>query len=317
MQISDLASALLFAAFAGGCSFSAHPVSGTQKCSNDNPPQCPDGYACVAGLCYDNNHLPVDDAGAAGPDAATSADTAACNPAAIVCGAGSGKRCGKLTNLCSGPLDCGACIAGETCGIGHVCSVACGQIGQPCCTGSTCTEVGAVCSNGTCVACGGANQLCCTVGDACPGLGTTCAATAATASGTACLLTCAITLGACISGTDQDCATQCGPGKIGSKTCSCALNAWKCPACTFPAGADYSCYKLPALPAVPPLCDATTPPTAGASCTATACSPCGSATEKAYVDLAGVTRSGYCVCTSNRWNCTLTKEWPCPGNPGC
>ncbi|HEX7598652.1 MAG TPA: hypothetical protein VF518_10595, partial [Polyangia bacterium] len=313
MRIAALALTLL-TALAGACAFKAHPISGQQSCSDDDPPQCPDGYACVAGLCYVNNDLrPTEDAGNDSGDSGTESD-AACKPVTIVCGQGSGKRCGKVSNQCSGTVECGACIAGESCGTNHLCSVLCGQAGQPCCTGSTCTAVNTVCSNGICAACGGANQYCCTTGDACSALGSMCSETTSTTSGTACLLACAATTGACVTGTDLDCYVQCGPGKIGSKTCTCASDAWKCPACAFPTGADYSCYKLPTTV---PLCDATTTPTAGASCTAANCSPCGSAAGKGYIDATGVSRSGYCICTSNRWNCALTREWPCPGNTGC
>lgn len=323
MRTLFIAAAILSSALAANCTFSAHPTSGQQACSNDNPPQCPDGYSCVDGKCWDNGHLPVA-ADAASADSGTLADSAdssalldsaTCTPASIVCGSGSGKRCLKVPEPCTGTtIECGACIAGEACGAGHVCSVACGQSGQPCCTGSTCTETGTVCSNGTCTACGGANQLCCTTGDACAALGTFCSDTTSTTTGTACLLTCATTAGACVSGTDLDCYTFCGPGKIGSKTCTCTSNAWKCPACSFPAGADYSCYKL-STPV--PACDPVTLPTAGASCTATACSTCGDSLGKGFIDISGVVRAGYCVCISNRWNCALTKEWPCPGNQGC
>ena len=317
MRASAVTSLLLLAALTeGACSFSARPASGEQSCSNDNPPQCPDGYACVAGLCYENGHLPATgDVENASMDSGAEADAALCKPSVIVCGTGSGKRCGKVSDPCAGTTECGACIAGESCGAGHVCSVACGQAGQPCCTGSTCTAANTVCTNGTCAACGGANQLCCS-GNACSALGATCADTTSTDVGTACLLACATTTGACVSGTDLDCATLCGPGKIGSKTCTCASDAWKCPACNFPAGADYACYKLPPN-AVPPLCDANTPPTAGDSCTLSACSACGSANGKGFIEVGGAARAGFCVCMNNRWTCALTKDWPCPGNPGC
>jgi hypothetical protein len=312
MRTSALATAILCSAFAANCTFSAHPISGTQACSNDNPPKCPDGYSCVDSKCYDNGHLPVT-SDAAGADSSTQPD--ACTPTVITCNAGPGKRCGKVPDPCTGTtVDCGTCIAGEACGTGHTCSVYCGQVGKPCCVGSTCTEAGAVCSNGSCTACGGANQLCCTTGNACTALDTLCSETSSTTVGTACLLTCAATTGVCASGTDLDCYTLCGPGKIGSKTCTCTANAWKCPACTFPSGADYSCYKLPVPP---PACDAATLPTAGANCTATACSACGAAVGKGFIDAAGVERAGFCVCTSSHWNCALTREWPCPGNTGC
>jgi len=158
MRISTLAITLLLTTLAGGCAFSAHPASGEQACSNDDPPQCPDGYACVAGLCYDNNHLPTTgDAGDDGADSSVDPDTAKCKPAIVVCGTGSGKRCGKVSDQCGSSVECGACIAGESCGTLHACSVSCGQAGQPCCTGSTCSAADTVCSNGTCTACGGAN----------------------------------------------------------------------------------------------------------------------------------------------------------------
>jgi hypothetical protein len=311
MRTFALTATILCSALAANCRFSAHPISGTQTCSNDNPPQCPDGYSCVNGTCWDNGHLPVAP-DAASADSGTQADGAACAP--VACGAGSGKRCGKVPDPCAGTFECGGCIAGESCGTGHTCSVYCGQAGKPCCVGSSCTEVGTVCSNGSCTACGGANQLCCVTGDACSALGATCSDTTSTTTGTACLLACATTTGACVSGTDLDCYNLCGPGKIGNKTCTCTANAWKCPACAFPAGADYSCYKL----SIPLLaCEATTLPTAGASCTAAACSACGAALGKGFIDVTGVERAGFCVCTNNRWNCSLTKEWPCPGSPGC
>ena len=299
MRTSALAFTLLLIILAGGCAFSAHPISGEQACSNDNPPQCPDGYACVADYCRSGNDL---------------AD-AACKVVPNFCGQGPGKRCGKVIDKCSSTVECGVCITGESCNAGHVCEVLCGQAGQPCCTGSTCTATDTVCSNGTCAACGGANQLCCT-SNACSAPGSMCSETTSTASGMACLLACAATTGACSSGTDLDCYSQCGPGKIGSKPCTCTSDAWKCPACSFPTGADYACYKLPTATTIP-LCSPTTPPTAGASCLAAACSACGSNTGRGYIDVTGVARSGYCVCASNKWNCALTREWPCPGNTGC
>jgi len=303
-----LASSLVLATLTASCAFRDHPTSGQQTCSNDQPPQCPDGYTCVTGLCYESTHL------AAFADAGDSnSNSVPCSPAAIVCGTGSGKRCGKVADHCNGTVECGACIVGETCGLGRICSVACGQAGQPCCTGSTCTAADAVCSNGTCVPCGGAQQVCCE-GSACSALGTTCGQTAATDTGSACLLACATITGTCASGTDVDCTTLCGPGKIGTRTCTCASDSWKCPGCTFPTGADYGCYKLPSTVSA---CSTNAPPTLGETCSVPSCLACGSATGKGFTDLTGTARAGYCVCTNGRWNCAVTKEWPCPGLPGC
>lgn len=316
MRSISLAAVLLLAAAAGNCKFSAHPKSGEQTCSNDNPPQCPDGYTCVTGICYDNSDLPATGGtGGGSNDSGAEGDVATCTPATIVCGTGPGKRCGEVSDPCTGNVNkCGACILGESCGATtHVCSIACGQASQPCCVGSRCTATDTACSNGQCVACGGVNQPCCT-GDVCSAPNTTCADTTSNDTGKACLLACGIATAGCTSGQDQDCTLQCGPGKIGSTTCTCTANAWKCPACTFPAGTVYACY---ALPKPVPACEAAGLPTAGTTCALADCAPCGNATSKGFIDAGGTTRAGYCVCTKNQWNCALTKEWPCPGNPGC
>ena len=124
--------------------------------------------------------------------------------------------------------------------------------------------------------------------------------------------------GACVSGTDAMCSNTCGPSKTGYKNCTCNTDVWGCDACTFPMGADYSCYKLPAtVPACP--ADATDPAGTnlvqnGSACTAAACMPCGSGTLSAYRDSSNTAKVGYCVCvagaSSSKWSCASTKEWP-------
>lgn len=277
MRSHALAAILLFAATTSSCTFSAHPKSGAQSCSNDNPPQCPDGYTCVASFCYDSLNLPATG------------------------GTGGGSQ------------DSGAKADATTDTQPDVYAAPCGQADQSCCTGSLCTATNAVCSNGQCKACGDANQPCC-AGDVCSGLGTTCADTSSSETGKACLLTCVTTTLACTQGTDQDCTTLCGPSRIGSRTCTCTSAAWTCVTCIFPADADYACY---ALPATIPSCQAATLPTLGEACALADCVPCGAASSKAFIDLSGTTREGFCVCTNSRWNCAPAKEWPCPGNPGC
>lgn len=309
--------ALVLTALAGGCAFRALPANGAQACSSDDPPQCPDGYACVAGMCYDNNHLPtVGDAG--NDDAGAAADTGTCKPATIVCGSGSGKHCGKVPDQCGSTVECGTCIAGESCGTLHTCSVACGQAGQPCCTGDKCAASDTICSGGNCTACGGVAQPCC-ANETCTAPAS-CADNPTAGAAKLCLLTCPATTGSCTVGTDQDCTSACGPGngpgKLGNRTCTCTASAWKCLTCSFPSATDYTCYKLPVPPATVPACD-TTPPTIGTSCTAAPCAPCGSATGKGFLDLTNTAHAGYCVCTSSRWNCAVAKDWPCPGNTGC
>ncbi len=302
--------AALLCGWFASCSFSAHPPSGAQACSTDDPPQCPDGYVCASGFCYLASQMAAT-GGSGGTSDASTGD--ACTPAVIVCGSGSGKRCGKVSDMCTGSIECGACIADETCSVGHVCSVACGLVGQACCTGSKCTAAESICDNGNCVACGGQSQICC-ANDACAAAGSTCAESSVAGAAKTCLLGCPASLTTCLSGTDADCAGQCGPGRIGVHTCTCSANAWKCGSCTFPAATDFKCYKLPASI---PVCDTTTVPTVGAACTMASCSPCGSTTGKGFIDALGVTRAGYCVCDSGRWVCSVTTDWPCPGNTGC
>ena len=315
------------------CTFSAHPLNGSQECSNDDPPRCPDGYGCVSGLCWKSGQLPAtggssDSGGSSGSggsggspsDAAgRGGDGGPCTPLAIECGKGAGKRCGKVPDQCGGTVECLICISGENCQTAtHVCAPpppACGQAGQPCCTGDKCTASDTICSGGNCTTCGGVGQPCC-ANDTCT-VGTTCSDNATAGGDKQCLPTCTTITGSCTVGTDQDCSSMCGPGsgsaKIGNKTCTCASATWKCLTCGFPASADYSCYRLPAAV---PACEAT-PPTIGASCTATTCAPCGASTGKSFIDATGTSHAGYCVCAAGRWNCAVVKEWPCPGNPGC
>lgn len=329
MRLAGLAT--LLAALGAGCTFSAHPADGTQLCSSDPSAPCPDGYSCAAdGHCYHAGNLPTvggaagTSAGGGGGNGGSSgtggrvADAGragdACTPATIDCGKGAGKRCGKVPDQCGGTVDCAACAAaGEVCQASHVCAPPCGQAaGQACCaTGTKCSAAGTTCVGTTCVACGAPGQPCC-ANDTCTTVGASCADSSSGNGDKVCLLACVTSTGTCISGTDQDCSALCGPDRIGSETCTCASNAWKCLACTFPAG-DYSCYKLPATV---PACDATT--TAGASCALPSCTgTCGSATGRGFLDATGTARSGYCVCLNSRWTCAVTKQWPCPGNSGC
>lgn len=316
------------------CTFSAHPPSGVQACAS-SPPLCLDGYTCVAGRCYLADQLPggtgggnggggygVDGGGGGGGSNATGMDGGGgaggtCTAPPVDCGKGAGKRCGRVADACGIETECGICSAsGETCQSGHVCAVSCGDTGAPCCTGSKCNASDAVCSNDACVACGSAQQPCC-ANDAC-GTASTCVASATsatTSTSKVCLPACVTSAGACTQGTDVDCDLQCGPAKLGNRACTCTSGTWKCATgCAFPTG-DYSCYKLPTT--VPACGDASALPTIGAACTLAACTVCGSASGKGYIDATGTSRSGYCVCTSGHWICAVTKEWPCPGSSGC
>jgi hypothetical protein len=161
----------------------------------------------------------------------------------------------------------------------------------------------------TVVACGQATQPCCA--DESCATGFACAESTAS-TGKLCLPTCVSSVGACTQGSSVDCALQCGIAKLGNKTCSCTSGNWKCGSCTYPFG-DYACFKVPATLTA---CDSVAP-TVGTACTYASCTVCGATSAKAFVDIDGVSRSGYCVCANGRWACSIPRDWPCPGNSGC
>jgi hypothetical protein len=113
--------------------------------------------------------------------------------------------------------------------------------------------------------------------------------------------------GAC-NGADL-CGKTCGPDLVGSKSLTCTASKFVESACTFPASADYSCYKVGAATA----CAAGTK--AGQACTATACQACGATTGTGYLDTNGAIKQGFCVCSKGIWSCGTTAEWPCYPNP--
>jgi hypothetical protein len=119
--------------------------------------------------------------------------------------------------------------------------------------------------------------------------------------------------GACMTATDVQCANTCGPNKSGYKNCDCFSDVWDCPRCEYVPG-DYSCYRLPdPTEACPPESNdsGTTLPQVGTACTRPACSPCGSATIVSYLDSAGSSKAGFCVCGNDqKWTCASATEWP-------
>ena len=100
------------------------------------------------------------------------------------------------------------------------------------------------------------------------------------------------------------CAKTCGPDKTGYKAETCTAGVYVEGLCTFPAGADYSCYKK-TLPLAGCTIDAFGPISSSA-CTAAACMPCG----PVYQDSKMTPKAGACVCTANKWSCASDKEWP-------
>jgi hypothetical protein len=117
------------------------------------------------------------------------------------------------------------------------------------------------------------------------------------------LCTTQATGGAC-NGADL-CGKTCGPDLLGGKSLTCPVSTYVESACTFPAGADYSCYKVGAAAACPAATKA------GQACTATACQACGATTGTGYLDASGAAKQGFCVCTKGLWSCGTTAEWPC------
>ena len=119
-------------------------------------------------------------------------------------------------------------------------------------------------------------------------------------------------------GTDPlACYRPCGPDAMGFKISTCVDGADLEGQCQFPSDKDYSCYKLPLrFPACP---DAVA--LAGSLCSDPTCQPCG----PTFTDSTGVSKTGYCVCSSiGHWTCGSTGSgaWPCPpdathSNPGC
>jgi hypothetical protein len=99
------------------------------------------------------------------------------------------------------------------------------------------------------------------------------------------------------------CGKTCGIKTLGAtKAETCTSGTYMEGVCTYPPGADYHCYKLPAPVAA---CGATLPKS-GDACTAADCSPpCGP-----YADSGGAQKTGYCVCLGGKYACASDKEWP-------
>ena len=143
------------------CKYDPRPPNGVQTCAGtDAGKQCPSGYECRAGKCY---NTPADDGGL-GLDAPQSVGGSGGNGAGGNAGAGdtmtsnpdSSAACGQLTQSCCANSQC---TAGTVCN-GASC-VLCGASDQLCCAGNTCATAGLVCSGGSCVACGARTQTCC------------------------------------------------------------------------------------------------------------------------------------------------------------
>jgi hypothetical protein len=122
----------------------------------------------------------------------------------------------------------------------------------------------------------------------------------------------------CDASSIQACYRRCGPDGIGFKSETCQRGSYVEQAgCSFPAGANYACYKVPrSLPAGCPG----TAPRAAEMCQISACTACygGTAMNPLYEDSNGTMKVGYCVCSSmGLWTCASMQSWPCPAGAGC
>ncbi|MBN1655273.1 MAG: hypothetical protein JXA30_16010 [Deltaproteobacteria bacterium] len=124
----------------------------------------------------------------------------------------------------------------------------------------------------------------------------------------------------CTEGDIQLCYKACGPETkkyVGYKSETCTNGVYvEQSGCTFPAGVDYSCYKIPeTMDATCP----TTVPQATQECSVAACVVCNVGGK--YLTSGGEEKDGYCVCPeggeARKWSCASTTAWPCPTGQGC
>lgn len=125
--------------------------------------------------------------------------------------------------------------------------------------------------------------------------------------------------GVCVAADPQLCYKTCGPKSVGFKSETCSGGTYlEQSGCSFPAGIDYSCYKIPSV--IDPSCP-TTAPQASQPCSVADCVPCN--VNGGYSDSKGSAKTGYCVCpttsagTPGKWTCASTTAWPCPAGQGC
>lgn len=125
--------------------------------------------------------------------------------------------------------------------------------------------------------------------------------------------------GACTPTDSQLCYKTCGPQSVGYKSETCVAGVYQEQSgCSFPADADYSCFKIPATQDA--ACPTTTI-TASTACTVSACTTCTDATNH-YYDSQMNLKTGYCVCPMSatgmsKWSCASDTAWPCPTGKGC
>ena len=152
------------------CKYDPHPPNGAQKCAGtDAGKQCPTGYECRAGRCY---NTPAD-ASEPGLDAAQASDGPGTGGRDVGTGTDTGTACGGLNRACCANKQCNA--IDTVCNESGVC-VACGITGRPCCANNVCPGVGSICNAaGNCVVCGSSGYACC-ANNTCVGSNVVCSA---------------------------------------------------------------------------------------------------------------------------------------------
>ena len=129
---------------------------------------------------------------------------------------------------------------------------------------------------------------------------------------------------ACVATDPPYCNKTCGPEKVGVRSEICMGGVYAETGCMFDGSKDSSCYRIPATANA--ACPAGVTPQASQECTVDHCVTCnsqGGLPGGTYMDSAGATRLGYCVCQPANaaglrvWSCASDTAWPCPVGAGC
>ena len=123
------------------------------------------------------------------------------------------------------------------------------------------------------------------------------------------------------------CYTRCGPEGAGDRAATCDASGVYIDAveCTYNPAFDWSPYKIPSGGNA--ACGTGVTPVAFATCdveTGIVCNSEAGVAGGAYVDSAGATTIGFCVCVvittigdRKGWSCAPAADWPCPRGRGC
>jgi hypothetical protein len=126
---------------------------------------------------------------------------------------------------------------------------------------------------------------------------------------------------ACTEADPQLCYKTCGPQSSGWKSETCSGGIYAEGDCQFPAGSDYSCFKIPTTLHADCPTDPALMPQASQECTVPECNPCNVTNQ--YKTSTGEIKVGWCVCQppgsggTRKWSCASGTAWPCPLGTGC